>query len=81
MAEVVLQTVVYRDGAHYVEQCLNIDISSFGDVRSEALANLQEALELYIDDATVDIVSVDAPVVRQLSIGVPPVRKAGRRFA
>ncbi len=30
-------------------QCLNVDVSSFGDTREEALTNLQEALELYFE--------------------------------
>ncbi len=46
-----LQSVVYREREHYVAQCLNVDVSSFGDSEAEALANLQEALELYFEDA------------------------------
>lgn len=42
---------VYREDEHFVAQCLNVDISSFGDTREEALANLREALELYFEDA------------------------------
>ena len=44
-----LQNVVYREGEHYVAQCLNVDISSFGGSEVEALGNLQEALELYFE--------------------------------
>jgi predicted RNase H-like HicB family nuclease len=45
------QSVVYQEGKYYVAQCLNIDVSSFGDTEGEALDNLQEALELYLEDA------------------------------
>ena len=31
-------------------QCLNVDVSSFGDTDTDALANLKEALELYFED-------------------------------
>ena len=42
-----LQHLVWKEGPHYVAQCLNVDISSFGKTRKEALKNLDEALELY----------------------------------
>jgi predicted RNase H-like HicB family nuclease len=51
MSQIDLQSVVYRDGEHYVAQCLNVDVSSFGDSEAEALVNLREALELYFEDA------------------------------
>jgi predicted RNase H-like HicB family nuclease len=51
MSTLHLQTVVYREGEHYVAQCLNIDVSSFGDTEAQALTNLREALELYFEDA------------------------------
>ena len=51
MSKLNLQTVVYLEDEHYVAQCLNVDVSSFGDTEVEALANLQEALELYFEDA------------------------------
>jgi predicted RNase H-like HicB family nuclease len=47
MTKLSLQSVVYREGAHYVAQCLDVDVSSFGNSEAEARANLQEALELY----------------------------------
>jgi predicted RNase H-like HicB family nuclease len=69
MTNLDLQSVVYREGEHYVAQCLNVDVSSFGDTEAEALANLQEALELYFEDAPAsDAVQVDAPEVRTLTL-------------
>jgi hypothetical protein len=38
-----LQTVVYQEDKFWVAQCLNVDVSSFGE--SE-----EEALELYFED-------------------------------
>ena len=35
-------------------QCLNVEVSSFGDSREEALVNLEEALSLYFEDAEDD---------------------------
>lgn len=69
MSTLNLQSVVYREGKHFVAQCLNVDVSSFGDSEAEALANLQEALELYFEDAPVsDATPVDAPEVRTLTL-------------
>ena len=45
-----LQNVVWEEGKYYVAQCLNIDVSSFGKTQNEALKNLIEAVELYLDD-------------------------------
>jgi len=49
MKTVQLNNVVWKEGDHFVAQCLNIDISTFGDTKEEALSNLQEALELYLE--------------------------------
>jgi predicted RNase H-like HicB family nuclease len=45
-----LEHIVWKAGKHFVAQCLNVDISSFGDSKEEALENLKEALELYFED-------------------------------
>ena len=45
-----LQNVVWKEGKFYVAQCLNVEVSSFGKTKKEALANLNEALELYFED-------------------------------
>lgn len=45
-----LKSVIWREGDFYVAQCLNVDVSSFGKTKKEALHNIQEALELYFED-------------------------------
>lgn len=40
---------VYREDEFFVAQCLNVDVSSFGATREEAVANLKEAVELYFE--------------------------------
>lgn len=42
--------VVYREDEFMVAQCLNVDVSSFGTTREEAVANLKEAVELYFEN-------------------------------
>lgn len=41
--------VLYREDEFIVAQCLNVDVSSFGAARDEAVANLKEAVELYFE--------------------------------
>ena len=50
MKEVDLDITVWKEGKHYVAQCLNVDISSFGKTKKEAIDNIYEALELYFED-------------------------------
>ncbi len=45
-----LKYIVYKEDKYYVSQCLNVDVSSFGNTLQEAVDNLNEALELYFDD-------------------------------
>ena len=52
MRKINLKNVVWKEGKYYVAQCLNVDVSSFGKTKKEALANLDEALDLYFEDST-----------------------------
>lgn len=51
MKKVILQNIVWKEGKNFVAQCLSVDVSSFGKTKKEALKNLNEALELYFEDA------------------------------
>jgi predicted RNase H-like HicB family nuclease len=55
---------VWKEGEFYVAQCLNVEVSSFGDTKEEALKNLQEALDLYFEDMPDD----DALNIKQVEI-------------
>ena len=50
MRKIDLKSVVWKEGDYYISQCLEVDVSSFGKTKKEALARLQEALELYFED-------------------------------
>lgn len=50
MAKVDLKYAVWKEGKHYVSQCLNVDVSSFGKTPKEALRNLEEAVGLKIEN-------------------------------
>jgi predicted RNase H-like HicB family nuclease len=50
MKKINFKNIVWKEGKYYVAQCLNVDVSSFGSTKKEALANLREALALYFED-------------------------------
>ncbi len=52
------QNVVWKEGEYFVAQCLNVEVSSFGDTKEEALQNLDEALALYFEDASLTDLSI-----------------------
>lgn len=59
-----LKNSVWKEGKHYVAQCLNVDVSSFGKTKKEALMNLDEALQLYFEDGASQIVTkVERPEI------------------
>ena len=50
MKSLELTSVIWKEGRYFVAQCLNVDVSSFGKSRMEALSNLNEAVSLYFED-------------------------------
>lgn len=48
------KNIVWKEGEYYVAQCLNIEVSSFGNSKEDALKNLNEAIELYMEDASIE---------------------------
>lgn len=50
MRKIDLKSVIWKEGDYYISQCLEVDVSSFGKTKKEALLNLQDALELYFED-------------------------------
>lgn len=67
MTKLSLKNIVRKEGKHYVAQCLNVDVSSFGKTKKEALASLDEALELYFEDTKKPHISkVERPEITTL---------------
>ncbi len=56
MKNLNIQNIVWKEGKYFVSQCLNVDVSSFGKTKYEALKNLQQALSLYFEDISVSMV-------------------------
>lgn len=45
-----LRYVVFPDDGVFVARCLDVEVASDGRTELEAVANLQQALELYFED-------------------------------
>ena len=69
MRKINLKNVVWKEAKYYIAQCLNVDVSSFGKTKKEALDNLDEALELYFEDEKKSQISkVEKPELITLSL-------------
>jgi predicted RNase H-like HicB family nuclease len=47
-----LTAALHREEDWYVAQCLEVDVAGQGQTTDEALANLAEAVELYLEEVT-----------------------------
>ena len=69
MRKIDLKVAVWKEGDYHVAQCLNVDISSFGKTKKEALCALDEALELYFEDIKVPKISkIEKPELISFSL-------------
>ena len=50
-----LSAAVHREGAWFVSWCSELDVASQGRTVEEALANLREALEIYLEGQDADL--------------------------
>jgi predicted RNase H-like HicB family nuclease len=41
--------IVWKEDNFYVSRCLNVEVSSFGSSKDEAVKNLKEAVELFLE--------------------------------
>ena len=62
--------VVWQEGKYYVAQCLNIEVSSFGETVDEAIKNLKEAVELYLEGEDIEIPTIEKIILGKERINV-----------
>jgi len=66
-----LSAVVRRENGIYVALCPELDVASQGKSVEEALRNLKEALELYLEDEDVEKPSkAEAPIVTIVKVDI-----------
>lgn len=51
MEKYSLTSVIWKEDDVYVSKCPEIEVASAGDTPQEALDNLKEAVELYLENA------------------------------
>ncbi len=51
--------IIWQEGKYFVSQCVNVNVSSFGDSIEEAINNLKEAVELYFEGENIDFPEID----------------------
>ena len=72
MRKINLKSVVWKEGDYFISQCLEVDVSSFGKTRKQALDNLQDALKLYFDDI---------PLPQKLEVKNPTIASVPLQYA
>lgn len=55
MSKKILPAIVWKEGDLFVAKSVGIELASQGKTQKEALDNLQEALDLYLEDEKVSI--------------------------
>ena len=63
----ILSAIISKEDGEYVALCPELDVASQGDSIENALANLKEAVELYLDDES-DVKRSDAPFVTTFEV-------------
>lgn len=48
-----LKSIVWKEEKYFISQCLEVEVSSFGTTKKQAIKNLQDALALYFQDAPI----------------------------
>ena len=62
-----LSAILQKEGDWYVSLCPELDIASQGKTVEEAVTNLQEAVELYLEDEDVTVPDT-APIVTTFEV-------------
>ncbi len=62
--KIALKNIVWKEENYFVARCLNVEVSSFGTTKQEALKNLHEALDLYFEDMPLEnALSIENPEI------------------
>lgn len=54
--------LIWKEGKYYVSQCINVNVSSFGESIEEAKSNLREAVSLYFENEDIEMLEIDQVV-------------------
>jgi len=71
MAKLNYHALVWKEDKWYVARCLELEVASQGKTKKEALANLREAVELYLEDEDISRLAmpkIAKPQVAQIKV-------------
>ena len=51
--------VIWKEDKYYVAQCINVDVSYFGESIDETIVNIKEAVELYYENDRKNFLKID----------------------
>jgi len=54
-----IEFIIWQEGKYFVSQCINVNVSSFGETIEEATENLKEAVELYFENENFELPKID----------------------
>jgi predicted RNase H-like HicB family nuclease len=63
----------WKEDGIFIAQCAEIDVANHGNTEQEALANLREALELYLKPPTATLVPKVSSIEVEVAHGSNPV--------
>lgn len=55
MAKKNIPVLIWKEGKLYVAKTIGLELASQGETKAQALANLQEALDLYLEEEGVSL--------------------------
>ena len=62
-----LSAIIHKEGKWYVSLCPELDVASQGRTIEEAVKNLQEAVELYLEDEDIKLPD-SSPIVTMFEV-------------
>ena len=68
MGKTIFSAVIHKEGQLYVAQCPEVGTASQGRTQEEALANLKEATELYLEEFGEGFMSDQMPIMTTFEI-------------
>lgn len=64
-----IHTIVWKENKWFVAKALEVEVTSQGKSQTEALKNLQQALELYFEDnKDLELISVKEPKLQEVPV-------------
>jgi predicted RNase H-like HicB family nuclease len=72
-----LSAIVHKEGKWYVSLCPELDIASQGKTVEQAVSNLQEAVQLYLDEEDITLPE-SHPIVTMFEVNYGKASRAAR---